>query len=1270
MVWGRRKEAGRAEGSQIGHTATMERPVGDTAIIPSAHEVAEQLANITYGHITRRADRLYAQCNDSLLKRPVRVFSDVQDSYVRSELVEVSGILKALTVMDGENASRRAAQGLKGTKSEQENSAEAFLTETNFTAATIASVKKGFDSIRKGEQLSPQQISSIGKAVEQVRNYRLPIADGKAISYEEPVYDIATEAMLDALRDVPNASVVSQYKTLYDTVVAQDTNQMRNQVSVVISAVSMLIERPVSRPPSKLLQTVRSIYAADGIPQNIAELRESCKDTVLKAYMMSTAVIDSQETTPENKLAATHIARGLLPVAEAMGVQYEGRVTSSASTVDGKKLSAHEAGVKIAKSDLPRIRLIEGRNGSPLRAVLRTGSVAALAGVASTTVFAHSAAATEVTVPTTQATPTDEQDMTEIDSYVSPEPTAVESEVVDTVTPDEIIPSEAPVDPVQSVPEQTQAPSPEAIDAVPSSQASPENPMEVDLGTSTETDIDDPDILEDTLRKEQKSTGWDRTATLEKHIANIEAILNTSDIQRVNIDMYIDDVDGLVAEFDSYIGAGGVELSRQELIKYRLMTLYAQVLARYPAFVAVDDKTKLVPETDFVLMSIELFEDTDLPPQDAYELLSDGTSIERYTPEQRRAILKMLAGSYELLLNDADQKDIVDLYAESKDPKKDKNKEKKDPNKSENNDHDTSKNLSIDQINARALNRMEEMGPQWANRAKVMKYLMKKGFTAEQAAGAIGNFCIEAAGCELNAAIEQLGGGPGRGIVQWGLRPSDVNYDMSKMGIDRFGYDWGDNKGEDRVGTLRWFAKHYGGGSADNWKRLDVQLGFILWELNNSQKGAGAALRNASSVYEATDVILNQYERPAERIIGPRLKHARDTMAMLNKLKKDVQKEHEQHQSKHETKTVKTGYLESHDSIQKRLEQDARNNGHVNEDAPSGLSGFVPSSELSKLGRNWGEASLQKDAATSFRLLAREFEAEFGKPLLITGGYRTFKAQQDLREEKGTLAATPGTSEHGWGMAVDISTNVVSGWNSKEYKWLLAHAEKFGWEKPEWSTLPGNDPEQDIDYKPELWHWEYEGGLKIKYRGAVKPDKKPENKPAKHEQKIREKMPVSRSGFTIPVATKNYRIGTTWGGYENIDGFHTGLDIPIAVGEDAFAVAAGEIVSVGVLGETGILNITLKTEKEGLYVDYQHLSRADVKVGDHVEIGEKIGETGNSGAAQGYSTGPHLHIGFSTTQSVESRMSEGVEKLTKNPIQFLPSEAFVNHWEQQNQKVA
>ena len=68
-----------------------------------------------------------------------------------------------------------------------------------------------------------------------------------------------------------------------------------------------------------------------------------------------------------------------------------------------------------------------------------------------------------------------------------------------------------------------------------------------------------------------------------------------------------------------------------------------------------------------------------------------------------------------------------------------------------------------------------------------------------------------------------------------------------------------------------------------------------------------------------------------------------------------------------------------------------------------------------------------------------------------------------LKASKGGLAATPGKSNHGWGLAVDISN--LGGEGSAKHAWLRANAPAYGWDHPSWARSGGS--------KPEAWHWEY-----------------------------------------------------------------------------------------------------------------------------------------------------------------------------------------------------
>jgi murein DD-endopeptidase MepM/ murein hydrolase activator NlpD len=82
---------------------------------------------------------------------------------------------------------------------------------------------------------------------------------------------------------------------------------------------------------------------------------------------------------------------------------------------------------------------------------------------------------------------------------------------------------------------------------------------------------------------------------------------------------------------------------------------------------------------------------------------------------------------------------------------------------------------------------------------------------------------------------------------------------------------------------------------------------------------------------------------------------------------------------------------------------------------------------------------------------------------------------------------------------------------------------------------------------------------------------------------------------------------------------HTGLDFRGDIGTPVRATATGTIESAGRSGGYG--NMVEINHGNGLSTRYGHLSKIDVKVGQHVKIGQIIGHVGSTGR----STGPHLH---------------------------------------------
>lgn len=120
-------------------------------------------------------------------------------------------------------------------------------------------------------------------------------------------------------------------------------------------------------------------------------------------------------------------------------------------------------------------------------------------------------------------------------------------------------------------------------------------------------------------------------------------------------------------------------------------------------------------------------------------------------------------------------------------------------------------------------------------------------------------------------------------------------------------------------------------------------------------------------------------------------------------------------------------------------------------------NGRIDNNNLIKI--EGGAHFLKPAAAKAYKAMQRAAKRD-GIDFAVTDSYRDYDAQVRLAREKGLyseggLAAEPGTSNHGWGLAVDINVN-----DPKVLAWLEKHGSKYGFK-----TIPR-----------EPWHWEYEGG--------------------------------------------------------------------------------------------------------------------------------------------------------------------------------------------------
>lgn len=119
-------------------------------------------------------------------------------------------------------------------------------------------------------------------------------------------------------------------------------------------------------------------------------------------------------------------------------------------------------------------------------------------------------------------------------------------------------------------------------------------------------------------------------------------------------------------------------------------------------------------------------------------------------------------------------------------------------------------------------------------------------------------------------------------------------------------------------------------------------------------------------------------------------------------------------------------------------------------------NGQVPASALASVGTTGHR--LWAPAASAFETLLAAAKTD-GVDIGITDSYRTYDSQVDLAERKGLyseggLAAKPGTSDHGWGLSLDLRLDPAA------LNWMRANGATYGFA-------------EDVPREP--WHWTFQG---------------------------------------------------------------------------------------------------------------------------------------------------------------------------------------------------
>ena len=129
-------------------------------------------------------------------------------------------------------------------------------------------------------------------------------------------------------------------------------------------------------------------------------------------------------------------------------------------------------------------------------------------------------------------------------------------------------------------------------------------------------------------------------------------------------------------------------------------------------------------------------------------------------------------------------------------------------------------------------------------------------------------------------------------------------------------------------------------------------------------------------------------------------------------------------------------------------------------------NGKIPVTALCEI--SWQpEDHLRCDAAERFEALNVAYKAKWGTNLCVNDAYRSYEKQVALYNQLGPgVAAVPGTSNHGWGIAVDLGCG-VGVFGHARHVWFAVNGPKFGFTQPEWALIGSS--------RAEAWHWQFFG---------------------------------------------------------------------------------------------------------------------------------------------------------------------------------------------------
>lgn len=322
-------------------------------------------------------------------------------------------------------------------------------------------------------------------------------------------------------------------------------------------------------------------------------------------------------------------------------------------------------------------------------------------------------------------------------------------------------------------------------------------------------------------------------------------------------------------------------------------------------------------------------------------------------------------------------------------------------------------------------------GPMHQKGANIAQKLVSLlGIKDYQAAGIVGNIIQESAlvpdrvqGSGMKRGPLKLDGVTGYSYPQW------TSIDRQKAFaayMDRKGFDWRKKGATDEMAT-----------------------GFLATEFKGYMS---SVFKNTKDVSAASNWVLRNYEKPADQGAREAKERATDSAAVLAKMAAGGI-------------MLAKNYLGNNNDPRNKIYE--KNIGRVKGEAIGGVvkfagggqykNGQLPESALTPIGG--GHRVRSGDVADSFKQMSDSAKKE-GINLVggLTSSYRSYEDQVRVAKERPGFAAQPGTSKHGWGIAVDVGY-------ARQQDWMHKKGKQFGWINPAWA--------KSSPYEP--WHFEKSG---------------------------------------------------------------------------------------------------------------------------------------------------------------------------------------------------